>query len=443
MADARIKDLTTEATAPTSDDFLAIDGSDNGTRKLAANSYAPQFAGHGQEGFPVSDGSTTNRALIAQFGTIGDISGLPVTITSEFVMPAANPSSDAYVFQSSDVNNAVPIRAHNLFLRINTLGALDMIQYGADTSNFRRMNFGAGRSSYSGAFVKKCIAFPEGNSSTDPTIHINGENKTSNFTASTLGTASWQSSSLLTTYFLSGYVWPEGRAPNSRIIICTLSDAEAAAYTGGAPLEQAAPWTRFPGSAVEQTSGTLEIGRKYLIKTFQSGDDFTNVGASSNASGEQFVATGTTPTTWSNSSALVAGGPLDKPIYQPALATDDALSRFSRRLLGMSTVSPRHQFRIIGNTATNGNAQILSGPVFEDTDTVIDSVEFDTDGTPTITLGSASGGAQYIASTALSSGLNADKTLATRLAAGTSLWLGSNSTANVRTFVAGKKVTGV
>lgn len=57
-----------------------------------------------------------------------------------------------------------------------------------------------------------------------------------------------------------------------------------------------------------QTSGTLTVGKKYRIHTFVAGDSFTNVGASSNATGVDFVATGTTPTTWTNSSVLTPIG---------------------------------------------------------------------------------------------------------------------------------------
>lgn len=52
------------------------------------------------------------------------------------------------------------------------------------------------------------------------------------------------------------------------------------------------------------TSGLLVTGKRYFIKTFVAGDSFTNVGAASNASGIMFTATGTTPTTWTNASAL-------------------------------------------------------------------------------------------------------------------------------------------
>lgn len=55
----------------------------------------------------------------------------------------------------------------------------------------------------------------------------------------------------------------------------------------------------------ELTSGVLVIGEEYVIKDFNGTDDFTNVGASQNKTGEIFVATGTTPTIWSNSSILV------------------------------------------------------------------------------------------------------------------------------------------
>ncbi len=52
------------------------------------------------------------------------------------------------------------------------------------------------------------------------------------------------------------------------------------------------------------TSGTLSIGRTYEITDYQLGDDFTNVGAPSNANGVIFIATGDTPLVWTNSSEL-------------------------------------------------------------------------------------------------------------------------------------------
>lgn len=51
-------------------------------------------------------------------------------------------------------------------------------------------------------------------------------------------------------------------------------------------------------------SGTLEVGKRYIIKTYNAGDDFTNVGGT-NEEGSDFVATDTTPTDWSNGSELL------------------------------------------------------------------------------------------------------------------------------------------
>ena len=53
------------------------------------------------------------------------------------------------------------------------------------------------------------------------------------------------------------------------------------------------------------TSGTLTVGYHYRIKSYASGDDFSNVGCPQNATGQCFIATDTTPTTWTNGSVLV------------------------------------------------------------------------------------------------------------------------------------------
>lgn len=50
-------------------------------------------------------------------------------------------------------------------------------------------------------------------------------------------------------------------------------------------------------------SGTLVIGNLYIIDGFMAGDDFSNIGGT-NVSGFAFVATGDTPTTWTNYSIL-------------------------------------------------------------------------------------------------------------------------------------------
>ena len=69
-------------------------------------------------------------------------------------------------------------------------------------------------------------------------------------------------------------------------------------------------WVQFArdGAVIDPsealTSGTLVVGLYYKITTFVAGDSFTNVGAASNATSVYFLCTGTTPTTWTNSSTL-------------------------------------------------------------------------------------------------------------------------------------------
>lgn len=61
--------------------------------------------------------------------------------------------------------------------------------------------------------------------------------------------------------------------------------------------------TLYPFSNT-QFSGSLIVGKRYYIFEYQNGDDFTNIGASSNDTGVSFVATGTTPTTWTNNTII-------------------------------------------------------------------------------------------------------------------------------------------
>lgn len=53
-----------------------------------------------------------------------------------------------------------------------------------------------------------------------------------------------------------------------------------------------------------QRSGALVIGSVYVITDYVGGDDFTNVGASSNANGVIFEATGQFPASWNNGTTL-------------------------------------------------------------------------------------------------------------------------------------------
>lgn len=68
----------------------------------------------------------------------------------------------------------------------------------------------------------------------------------------------------------------------------------------------------------QMTSGVLVVGQNYTITAYVAGDDFTNVGAASNATNISFFATGTTPTTWSHSSEIT---------FFETLYTDDGVDK--------------------------------------------------------------------------------------------------------------------
>jgi len=78
-----------------------------------------------------------------------------------------------------------------------------------------------------------------------------------------------------------------------------LSTTEVKALSSGAPVD----FADIGADNVNQSSGTLEVDKRYRIVDFIAGDNFTNVGGT-NEDGNEFIATGTTPTTWTNSSVL-------------------------------------------------------------------------------------------------------------------------------------------
>lgn len=66
----RIKDLTTTASSPASDDYLAIDGATNGTRKIAASSLGGASSSDDVTNDSTVTGSTVSDALETLSGEI-------------------------------------------------------------------------------------------------------------------------------------------------------------------------------------------------------------------------------------------------------------------------------------------------------------------------------------------------------------------------------------
>ena len=94
MADIRIKDLATTAASTASDDFVAVDGSANGTRKL--NAYSPTFGGN----LTVSATTGTNS-----FASVLSVAG--ANIQTNRVVAVTGGTGNSYFDGASIVNNNV------------------------------------------------------------------------------------------------------------------------------------------------------------------------------------------------------------------------------------------------------------------------------------------------------------------------------------------------
>ena len=104
MADIRINALTTTATSSASDDYIAIDGSANGTRKLSV--YSPTFGGNLT--VSGSGGATINYSTALSLLTMGDAA---VGSYSRLVM-RTGPSKTAWAIGAQDiVDNALTFTA--------------------------------------------------------------------------------------------------------------------------------------------------------------------------------------------------------------------------------------------------------------------------------------------------------------------------------------------
>ena len=94
--------------------------------------------------------------------------------------------------------------------------------------------------------------------------------------------------------------------------------------------------------------------------------------------------------------------------------------------VGGTHVLPKTVGRVRYTTNTNGNQQLLGQQALP-ANARIRSWVIDTAGTPTVKLGNASGGAQFLATTVLSAGLN-DIALFTRFCSTNNLWANSTTT---------------
>lgn len=134
------------------------------------------------------------------------------------------------------------------------------------------------------------------------------------------------------------------------IVLTTGASLESLVTDYGAVLFKCANLPIYTQTFEDASSGSLEIGSRYQIVNYQTGDDFTNVGGT-NVTGNIFIATGTTPTVWANNSILRTGN----------LSEDDRAEISDRFLLYTTDINPTMQ-TVIGSQAYFSTIQFSATP---------------------------------------------------------------------------------
>ena len=183
----------------------------------------------------------------------------------------------------------------------------------------------------------------------------------------------------------------------------------ASIYNNGRPDLYELVYSDKNANNTSLTSGTLTIGKRYRLKDFIAGDDFTNVGAASNADGVEFIATGTTPTTWTNSSEVVPIGCVAEYLPQNA-GSLGWIESSGNQLSGSTSGSPLcinkenrpPHYRDIRKTIAANTDTTLTGIVPKGYKIVSIRAK-GSDSLADIKIGSASAGEQIVAATTTSS----------------------------------------
>ena len=130
MADIRIKDLTTTASSTASDDFIAVDGTTNGTRKL--NAFSPTFGGNAAVTGTLTVNSTstlTGATVIGGDSSNGNYLSYNTDISGfcGLWMRQSTKSATNYVLASNGTSGTlVNSTGASLFLRVENTTALEI-----------------------------------------------------------------------------------------------------------------------------------------------------------------------------------------------------------------------------------------------------------------------------------------------------------------------------
>lgn len=228
-----------------------------------------------------SNGATTNRALIAQFGAHGNVAGSACTfVTSPFVLPA---SGDCAIFSVQQENSTFGSSRTGFGARIVS-GTLRVEQWESFTAVARRREVAGFQTTYGGRTIVLVVRVPEGDSTTAPLIYVLGAELASIAGSTGGGGVNYLATSMSTSYFLSARTWPASdNAPVAHLINYDVGADEALRLSRGEPFagvdmfggtqaygitdlarngdftDAGTDWASVKGATVNLTSGDLEI----------------------------------------------------------------------------------------------------------------------------------------------------------------------------------------
>jgi len=317
-------------------------------------------------------------------------------------------------------------QARACLLYINSIGGLVFYLYGATVSDFRYGTIAGFQTSYSGQVVDIVVT----RTGATLKVYVNGTDTA--YTETTGGTPpAWSDTITSTNLFLGQSTGTSnifsGRIYRSVVFNRALSasDVTELITTGVNPADQ---W----GTQTGQTSGTLVASKRYRITTYVSADSFTNVGAASNATGVEFVATGTTPTTWTNASTLNRIGglvDLDFTVGAGYQATDRSTNALHGTLFaGVEFTQPKRVAVVYGTTST-ATSQLMLGSFSIPTNAIIEDIIVNSSGTATVSIGPVGGGSTVIVNAASVVAGRQKLTIATPFSTSGNLYVTSSTTA--------------
>lgn len=390
--------------------FAARNGDTPSAIRAAASDYAAV----------TFDGATASTRIVSACQAIGTGA---FSVWSRFRVPTSIPASQFPGILCLSDSNSTASRANAVRIFIDT-GVLVFQRYGATTSDSRNANISGFATSYAGQVVDLVVT----RTGTTLKVYINGTDTA--YTETTSGTPPAWSDTVVSDFCIVGALNAgatsvfTGRIYRSVVFNRALSasDVTELITVGVNPADQ---W----GTQTGQTSGTLVASKRYRITTYVSADSFTNVGAASNATGVEFVATGTTPTTWTNASTLNRIGglvDLDFTVGTGYQATDRSTNNLHGTLFnGVEFNQPKRMAVLYATTAASGNTQML-GTLAIPTNAVIEDIICNSSGSATVSVGNVSAGTQIVNGASVVSGRQR-LTIATPFSTTGNLWVNSSA----------------